>query len=238
MSNHSTAPRSQRPLPANRSCPANGLDPQQRQRLAVEALAGSQPLSHLAHAHDVSRQFVYQQAGKAQQALDRAFAPQADEDPQILFTIPVTKALLRQIVLGLILICPSSFRGVVEFLRDLFDFRLSVGTVANIVHAAVAPARAHNEHQDLSAVEVGTLDEIYQTQQPVLVGACAHSGYCYLLSQEQQRDADTWGVRLLELTERGFGPTATIADFAKALRAGQELALPGVPCRGDVFHAE
>jgi hypothetical protein len=238
VSNHSTAPRSQRPLPANRSCPANGLNPQQRQRLAVEALAGTQPLSHLADAQDVSRKFVYQQAGKAQQALDRAFAPQADEDPQILFTIPITKALLRQIVLGLILICHSSFRGVVEFLRDLFDFHLSVGTVANIVHAAVEPARAHNEHQDLSAVEVGTLDEIYQTQQPVLVGACAHSGYCYLLSQEQHRDADTWGVRLLELTERGFGPTATIADFAKALRAGQEIALPGVPCRGDVFHAE
>jgi hypothetical protein len=45
-------------------------------------------------------------------------------------------------------------------------------------------------------------------------------------------------VRLLELKERGFRPTATIADFAGGLRAGQALALPGVPCRGDVFHAE
>ena len=38
------------------------------------------------------------------------------------------------------------------------------------------------------------------------------------------------------------GPSAsldrTVADFGKSLRAGQTLALPAVPCRGDVFHAE
>ena len=44
-------------------------------------------------------------------------------------------------------------------------------------------------------------------------------------------------MRLLELTERGFHPDATIADFAGGLRAGQAEALPDVPCRGDVFHA-
>ncbi len=135
MYNHSTTTRSQRPLPDNRSCPANDLNPQQRQRLAVEALAGTQPLSRLADDHEVSRKFVYQQAGKAQQALDRAFAPQPNDAQQVLFTIPVTKSLLRPIVLGLILICHSSFRGVVEFLRDLFDYHLSVGTVANILHS-------------------------------------------------------------------------------------------------------
>lgn len=237
MYSYSTTTRTQRPLPDNRSCPANGLNSLQRQRLAVEALAGTQPLSHLADEHDVSRKFVYQQAGKAQQALDRAFASNPHDDHKVLFTIPVTKSLLRQIVLGLILICHSSFRGVVEFLRDVFDYRMSVGTVANIVHSAVEPARALNEGQNLSAVEVGAHDEIYQTQEPVLVGVCAHSSYCYLLSQERHRDADTWGVRLLELKKRGFSPKATIADFAAGLRAGQELALPGVPCRGDVFHA-
>lgn len=179
----------------------------------------------------------WRQAGKAQHALDQAFSPEPPDEQRVLFTIPVTKALLRQIVLGLVLICHSSFRGVVEFLRDLFDFPLSLGTVANIVHAAVAPARASNDAQTLSAVEVGAHDEIYQTREPVLVGVCAHSGYCYLLSQEQHRDAATWQQRLQDLTERGFAPSATIGDFAGGLRAGQKLALPEVPCRGDVFHA-
>jgi hypothetical protein len=62
------------------------------------------------------------------------------------------------------------------------------------------------------------------------------STYCCLLSLEKQRDAVTWGVRLLELQERGFHPEATIADFGTGLRAGLELALPGVVCRGDLFH--
>jgi hypothetical protein len=46
----------------------------------------------------------------------------------------------------------------------------------------------------------------------------------------------TWGVRLLELVDQGFHPDATIADAGTGLRAGQDLALPAVPCRGDVFH--
>ena len=94
MCNHPTATRNQRPLPDNRSYPANGLNPQQRQRLALEALAGIQPLSRLADEHDVSRKFLYQLTGKAQQALDHAFAPKPD-DQKVLFTIPVTKARLR-----------------------------------------------------------------------------------------------------------------------------------------------
>ena len=108
--------------------------------------------------------------------------------------------------------------------------------MANIVAAAVGRARAHNQAQELSAVRVGVHDEIYQAQQPVLVGACAHSTYCYLLSQEDQCDADTWAVRLWELQDRGLNPDATAADGGAALRAGQEVAMPGVPCRGDVFH--
>ena len=43
-------------------------------------------------------------------------------------------------------------------------------------------------------------------------------------------------MRLLELQERGFAPEGTVADGGTGLRAGQELALPGVVCQGDVFH--
>ena len=72
---------------------------------------------------------------------------------------------------------------------------------------------------------------------PVLVGVDAQSTFCFLLSPEQHRDADTWGIRLLELVDRGFAPEANVADFGAGLRAGHKEALPEVPCRGDVFHA-
>ncbi len=43
-------------------------------------------------------------------------------------------------------------------------------------------------------------------------------------------------MRLLELVDQGFAPDATVADAGSGLRAGQALALPKVPCRGDIFH--
>lgn len=226
-------PSTTRSVPAT---PARLLPLQTRQQLAVDALAGHS-VSTLADQHQVSRKFVYQQLGHAHDALDQAFAPVAAQPPQLLFGLPVTKPWLRQLVLGLTLICHSSVRGVHELLADLFDYPLSVGSIHNILQQAVAHARRHNTPQDLAAVRLGAHDEIFQAGRPVLVGADVASTYGYLLSPEDHRDADTWGVPLLELCDRGFCPDATIADFAGGLRAGQAEALPDVPCRGDVFHA-
>jgi hypothetical protein len=219
-----------------RSCPAKALPAPQRQTLALAALASTQTVTQVARDHEVSRKFVYQQVHKAQNALDKAFSPAGPADDHVLFQMPVTKAWVKQLVLGLTLICHSSCRGVVELLRDLLDLRLSVGTVHNILQAVVTQAQRYNAQQDLCNVRLGAQDELFQAGQPVLVGADVASTYCYLLSLEEHRDAETWGIRLLELQDRGFHPEATIADFGRGLRAGQALALTDVPCRGDVFH--
>ena len=225
------------PLPAAVSipCPAQQLPPQKRQELALQVLDGSQPVAQLARQHQVSRQFLYRQADTAQLALDHAFDPPPAAQ-EVLFHLPVTTSWLRQLILTLVLACHSPYRGVIALLRDLFDTETSLGTVHNVVQAAVARARAINDSYDLAAVRVGAHDEIFQAGHPVLVGVDTASTFCYLLSQEEHRDADTWAVRLLELAEHGFAPDAIVADFGTGLRAGQALALPQVPCRGDVFH--
>src|SRR5271157_4562665 len=197
---------------------------------------GRKQVSELAREHEVSRKFLYQQVHTAQQALDSAFAPVLRSE-EVLFYLPVTKSWLRQLVLALVFICQSSTRGVVELLRDVFDFRISLGTVHNIVHSPVAQARRINQQYDLSTIVIGLHDEIFQARDPVLVGVDAQSTFCFWLSPEEHPDADTWGVRLLELVDQGFAPKATIADFGSGLRAGQQEVLPEVPCRGDVFHA-
>jgi hypothetical protein len=223
-------------------CPAKALGPELRQDLALEVLAGTESVTRLAQQHEVSRKFLYRQAAKAEEALQEAFASDEDEggneDGRVLFSLPVTKAWIEQLVLGLTLECHSSLRGVVELLRDLFDYPLSVGTVHNILQRVVSRARTCNEREDLSAVRVGAHDEIFQAGRPVLVGVDVDSTYCYLLRQEAHHDADSWGVHLLDLQKQGFAPEATVADFGRGLRAGQALAMPEVPCRGDVFHAE
>jgi hypothetical protein len=85
---------------------------------------------------------------------------------------------------------------------------------------------------------VGLHDEIFQGTMPVLAGVDAASTYCYLLAVTEHRDADTWGVHLLDATQQGLKPDYTIADGGQGLRAGQRVAWDDTPCHGDVFHIQ
>lgn len=222
--------------PFSEQCSAKALTQEQRQAIAVQALGGHRKIASLADEFDVSRKFVYQQAATAQAALDDAFTSSAADD-EVLFEVPVTKSWLRQAALSLTLNCHSPYRGTHEFFRDVLDVNVAVGTVHNIVRDAIDKARPLNDREKLDNIDIAGLDEIFQKGRPVLVGADIASTYCFLLSLEEHRDADTWGIRLLEAQERGFAPEATIADFAPGIRAGQRLALGDTTCRGDVFHA-
>src|SRR3954464_7570016 len=208
-----------------------------REELAIQALARSETVSDLAARHGVSRKFVYQQTHKAVAALDGAFLS-ATPDHEVLFELAVTKAWLRQVIVGLTLICRSSYRGVVEFLRDLLGLPVSLGHIHDVLQAAARQASAINDEPDLSGIRVGLHDEIFQGATPVLAGVDARSTYCYLLAAEQHRDADTWGVHLLDAAERGLRPDYTIADAGRGLRAGQQAAWGDTPCHGDVFHIQ
>lgn len=193
-------------------------------------------MTRLAKTANVSRKFIYGQAQKADQALDQAFIPTTTQEEAVLFQFHVTESAMRQIVLSLLLHCHASLHGVQDFVRDIFDHHLSIGTIHNIAAHAARIARECNAMEDLSKIRVGAHDEIFQGD-PVLVGVDPHSTYCYLLAQEPHRDGTTWGVHLLDLEERGLKPEHTIADAGKGLRAGQAEAWPNVPCWGDVFHA-
>ena len=219
------------------SCPAKALAPSQRLTMGLQALARTQSVTGLADSFEVSRKFVYQQAATARAALDDAFTASVPVDDKVLFYLPVTKNWLRQTALSLTLTCHSSYRGVVEFCRDLLDVEMSVGTVHNIVRAAIDKARPYNLDQDLANIAIAGLDEIYQNGRPVLVGADIASTYCFLLSLDDHPDSDTWAIRLLEAHDHGLAPEAFVADFGGGIRAGSKVAFDDVPCRGDVFHA-
>jgi len=208
-----------------------------RKNLAVQALARSETVSDLAARHGVSRKFVYQQTRKVGAALDDAFSP-ATPDDEVLFELAVTKAWLRQVIVGLTLICRSSYCGVVEFLRDLLALPVSIGTVHHVLQSATRRADIINHDEDLSGIRVGLHDETFQGATPVLAGVDAASTYCCLLAAEERRDADTWGVHLLDAAAQGLRPDYTIADAGQGLRAGQKAAWGDTPCHGDVFHIQ
>jgi hypothetical protein len=213
------------------------LPESERKDLAVLALARSATVSELAVRHGVSRKFVYQQTHKARVALDDAFTATMPDDA-MLFELTVSKTWLRQVIVGLALICHSSYRGIVEFLRDLLGVAISVGTVHDVLQSATQQAGAIHQEQDLSGIRVGLHDEIFHGGKPVLAGVDAHSTYCYLLAAESHRDADTWGVHLLDAARQGLRPAYTIADAGQGLRAGQRAAWGETPCHGDIFHIQ
>ncbi len=102
----------------------------------------------------------------------------------------------------------------------------------------IEQANEINDKQDLSTIKVGLHDEIYHLGDPVLVGCCARSTYCYLLSHEDSCDSTTWGVHLLDLKEKqSLSPDNTIIDGGKAARCGQKESWPDIPAFGDTFHA-
>jgi hypothetical protein len=221
------------------SCVAAQMGPRQRRELFLEALRRTAPILRLAEQHHVSRKFVYQQMAKATAAVDQAFQAPASPGDKVLFRLPVTEEWLEQLVLSLTLICHSSYRGVMELLATMFDYRdISLGSIHNLLMSAVDKARQVNAMEDLSAIRVGAHDEIYQARQPVLVGMDVDSTYCYLLQAVEHCDETTWGVHLLELSDRGLDLDYTIADGGWALRAGQQAAWGDLPCHGDIFHPE
>lgn len=218
---------------------AHALNAATRQVIGIHAISGHTPISHVANRYSVSRKFVYQQKEKALEGITQAFAESSPEgDEKVLFYIPVTKKWLIQVLLALIFICRASYQGVIEFFRDALDYDISKGTVHNIVYEHLQKAKKINREQDLSHVKEGLHDEIYQAGNPVLVGCCARSTYCYLLKLVETCDANSWGVHLLDLKEKqGLVPQFTVIDGGKAARSGQKDAWPDIPAHGDTFHA-
>ena len=210
----------------------------QRQAIGIEAIGGHTPISDVADRYGVSRKFVYEQKDKALEGISRAFEEPSRDGDEVLFYIPVTKRWLQQVVLALIFICRSSYQDVVEFFRDILDCEICKSTVHNIVYANLEKVQKINKEQDLSKVKEGLLDEIYQAGNPVLVGCCARSTYCFLLSLVESCDANSWGVHLLDLREKqNLVPNFTVMDGGPSARKGQKDAWPDIPAHGDTFHA-
>ncbi len=150
-------------------CVASGLSSSYRQQLAIKVISKQEPVSHIARNEKVSRKFIYQQKDIAQKSLNQAFKKK-DKDEEVLYNLPVTKTWIFQLILGLIFICRSSYRGVVELLRDVFDYPISIGTVHNRVKEAVPRATKINKSANLSPIKVASLDEIFHSNRPILTG--------------------------------------------------------------------
>jgi hypothetical protein len=141
------------PMPSLHSVAAK-LPSDARKQIAIQSLARRATISRLAVQEKVSRKFIYQQKHKADAALNQAFSS-AEDASDVLFYLPVTAAWLNQLVLSLVLICHSSYRGVIQLLAALFDTSISLGTIHNQLVDTSNQAAQINGSQDFSAIQVG-----------------------------------------------------------------------------------
>ena len=138
---------------------ADKLSPVERKAISVQTLTGTSTVTEIADRNNVSRKFVHKQKNIANQALDKAFEP-IPKDDDVIFYLPITKKWIRQFVLALVLICHSSFRGVIEILGSLFDYHnISLGTIHNIIVDASKTAATINRSEDLSNIRYAAPDE-------------------------------------------------------------------------------
>jgi len=76
----------------------------ERKTIALQALAGTEPISTLVTRSGVSRPTIYRQMNRADVALDELFSSAATRDDKVLFMLPVTARWLDQVILLLTMV--------------------------------------------------------------------------------------------------------------------------------------
>ena len=87
---------------ANPTCHVNRIPLTTKCEMALQAIGGQQTITQLSKSHQCSRTTVHAQKRRALEGVANAFA-QTDEE--VLFTIAVTKSLIRTMVVALRLVC-------------------------------------------------------------------------------------------------------------------------------------
>jgi len=213
--------------------PTVRLTPTLRKHLGLSAASNKDTITGLAKRNGVCRKTVRKARDKTLTAVDDAFSTNHSD---ILFHIPVTKKWIESLVLGLMLITRASYRSIKTLLNDLFDSSISLGKIHNIFRAASGEANKINSSIDLANIDNLCADELYHHNKPILNAVDAYSHYCCILSINDHRDGDTWGVHLLDAKEQGLCPRVMISDQADGLVSAQGLVFPGIVHRYDNFH--
>jgi hypothetical protein len=93
--------------------------------------------------NQITNRYKLKQTHKARAVLDDAFTTTTCDDA-VLFELTVSKTWLHQVIVALALICHSSYRGIIAFLRDLLGVAISVGAVHDVLQAATRQAGVIN----------------------------------------------------------------------------------------------
>ena len=176
-------------------------------------------VSALARLHHVSRKFLYELAGQAQQALLAALVAQSPGPQPRTEGMVVDRAFVQRAIITLATAIPGTIRGIQLVLQLLFDRHCALGLICQTLQAAGEAAQRENAQTQFPVPVLGELDEVFQGRQPCLTVVDGRSFLVLHLAPQPGRDATTWGVTLLELLARGVQFHDLASDGALGIQA-------------------
>lgn len=189
----------------------------------------------LSEEHAVSRPWLYKLRSRGQAALEAALAP-INPGPKLERTVlEVDESLIRRAITVLPML-RGSVREIQLGLELLLKVKRSVGYIQGTLDEVGRNAWVYNAGQVPSSPVLGEADEIFCGEQPCLTVVDGNSFMVLNLSAAEARDETTWGLKFLELMERGIVFDDLATDGALGIQAGARAAGLHVPIRHDLFH--
>lgn len=203
------------------------LSPQARLELAGTAyrqqgIYGA--ITDLAASFGVSRWLVYHLLRVLVPVLVEAAQPKPPGPKPLARELRVDKRALDRAIVTLRIVGNVPLEGIQRCLEEVLGTRRSLGYLSEVITHAQQEAAAFQDHLVYEGAGTGLLDELFVHRGPILVAVEPHSTALLLLSKEEARDGDPWGVRLLETQEHGFRFTQVASDQAKGIAAGVQAA--------------
>jgi hypothetical protein len=210
----------------------NRIPAENKLKIALDAIKREQPITTIAKNNACSRNTVYAQQEKALSAVNEAFNKESDD---VIFTISMTEPLIKAQVASLFLTCKASYRDIIFFFNDQYNYKISLGRVHNILMEWAEAAAHVNNSYDLSKLQTSASDEVFHRDEPINTTVDIASRFCAQAIKAGARDGETWNICLLFLMDQGYKPDTTVIDGATGLLKGYTDAMK-VVIRHDHFH--
>ena len=118
----------------------NSIPKEERIILGCKASTGEN-IAELAREYGTNREFIYQQKEKVMDILNNSLDKEQQDGP----SVTLTKQVLEKIVFGCMVICKGSTEDTQEFIEQIFNLHVSVGTISNIINSFADKAAEFNK---------------------------------------------------------------------------------------------
>lgn len=117
-------------------------------------------------------------------------------------SILVTKEFILRAIVTLYFVCKVSQADIIYFFEQVFQIKISKGTVYNRIQHALEIAYERDAIINSEGVDSIASDEIYQGKTPVFIVVDLDSGAVLIMEPEEDRSSETWSAVMEQEKEK------------------------------------